>query len=292
MVALSADVKVSLKSSFESESGCDEKVVYDFTDADLLSAKKVAPCEYQLIFNSPGTGIYHVGLKAKISTGAVIPVTMDQYGESVDGKFTLIIDSCAEPNQDATDIDSLVNSDDGECDLMVGDWDTDAAGLMSKVIDAVDREPTLAITPIPSAAVDPSDWPSKGPVGDGSRTGWVPTGTSRPPLERAGSFATGINSAIAWVSKVSLPGVPESWAGANDHRPVNYDDAPPATVISAHGLWYTGNGLIDVPNGDVIETYVPLGTAMESTLGIDIDTGNIHGLHQVSSRLQGRRPSA
>ena len=93
VVALSADVKVSLKSSFESESGCDEKVVYDFTDADLLSAKKVAPCEYQLIFNSPGTGIYHVGLKAKISTGAVIPVTMDQYGESVDGKFTLIIDS-------------------------------------------------------------------------------------------------------------------------------------------------------------------------------------------------------
>ncbi len=275
--ALSADVKVNLKSDVTPEADCDEEVAYNFTDADLDSAKKIAPCEYQLSFDSPGTGIYHVGLKATTSSGTVVPVSVDQYGEPVDGKFTLIIDSCVDPNQDATDVDSLVNDEDDDCDLMVGDWDADSADLTSKVIAAVDSEPTLAISPVPSAAVDPSDWPSKSPVGGGAGTGWVPTGTSRPPLEKAGSFATGINNAIAWVSKVNLPGVPDSWAGANDRRPVNVDEVPPATVISAHGLWYTSNGLFYVPDGDTIETYVPLGTSMESTLGLDIDTGNVHG---------------
>lgn len=275
--ALSADVKVTLKSALTSTSDCDPKVVYDFTDADLDSAKEITPCKYQLTFNAPGTGIYHVGLKATNTSGTVIPLTVDQYGHAVDGKFTLIIDSCANPDQYAVDVKSLLNADDGECDLMVGEWDTDSAGLTSKVIADVESEKSLAITPIPIASVDPSDWPSKSPVAEGVNAGWVPTGTDLPPLEKAGSFATGINHAIAWVSKVNLPGVPTSWAGANDHRAVNYGETPPATVISAHGLWYTGNGLIQVPSGDTIETYVPLGTAMESTLGLDVDTGNIHG---------------
>jgi hypothetical protein len=275
--ALSVDVKVILKSALAVGSDCDPKVTYDFADADLDSAKKIAPCQYRLTFNPPGTGIYHVGLKATNESGTITPVTVDQYGDTVDGKFTLIIDSCADPDQSVADIDSLLNADDDQCDLVVGDWDTDTADLTSEVIADVDSQPSLAITPIPSAAVDPSDWPSKGPVGDGATGGWVPTGTNRPPLEKAGSFATGINKAIAWVSKVNLPGVPTTWAGANDHRPVNIEEVPPATVISAHGLWFTSNGLIHVPSGDTIETYVPLGTAMESTLGLDIDTGNVHG---------------
>lgn len=274
--ALSADVKVNLKSASTNESDCDQKVTYDFTDTDLDSAKEIAPCQYRLTFDPPGTGVYHVGLKATNSSGTVIPLTVDQYGNTVDGKFTLIIDSCEDPNQDVADVDSLLNADDGTCDVMVGDWDSDATDLATQVIDDTDAESSLAITPVPIKSVDPSDWPNRGPDGSGSISGWVPTGSAFI-VGAEETHSTGVKSAAALVQKVSVPGVPDVWVGAADGRVSDYDADPPAYVIAAHGMWYTGNGLVQVPQGDTITTYVPIGTSMGPALGYDIDVGNVHG---------------
>ncbi len=47
-------------------------------------------------------------------------------------------------------------------------------------------------------------------------------------------------------------------------------------MIAAHGGWYPPNGLVRVPAGDQITTYVPISTAMGNDLGQDIDSDNIH----------------
>jgi hypothetical protein len=85
------------------------------------------------------------------------------------------------------------------------------------------------------------------------------------------------------VRKVNFPPLVAKWTGASTpSTPVadchdNVDARPPGVVISAHGLWYPPNGLVRVPEGDQIVTYVPIGTIMAGCLGLDIDTGNVHG---------------
>ncbi len=281
--ALSADVRVKLEDSSTDASGCDPKASYDFTDPQLSSARDVGPCSYELTFEAPGTGIYHVGLRATDSSGVAIPVSVDQYGATVDGRFNLIIDSCSKPEDDVPDVEALLNAGDGLCALAVGEWDSDAADVAAKVLAAVERSPTLAVDPIPVDSIDPSDWPgSRSPVIQskaGAETGWVPTGTKQPPeigkpTELADALTSG--DAAALVQVVHLPPLPSEWSGV-ESCPYG-DDHPSGVVISAHGLWYTPNGLMRVPAGDRISTYVPIGTSMvDPCLGQDIDRGHVHG---------------
>jgi hypothetical protein len=281
--ALSADVKVTLKSASTNESDCDQKATYDFTDANLDSAKEIAPCKYRLTFDSPGTGIYHVGLKATLSSGTVVPVSVDQYGEKVDGRFTLIIDSCSKPDDDVPDVDSLLDADNSLCDVAVGDWDSDAADVATKVIAAIESSPTLAAEPVPVDEVDPTDWPgSRGlrVTPKSASTGWIPIGTKYAPVVGpAGKNSDITGNAVALASEVYLPPLPHVWAGAEpcDIDNINLDDRPPDTVFSMHGWWYTANGLMQVPEGDQISTYVPMGSTMLPCLSLDIDTGHVHG---------------
>jgi uncharacterized membrane protein len=289
---LSADVRVKLEDPSTDASGCDPKASYHFTDPQLSSVKKVGPCNYDLTFEAPGTGIYHVGLKATVSSGVVVPVSVDQYGETVDGQFTLIIDSCSQPDDDVPDVDALLDTDNGLCDVAVGDWDSDAADVAAKVLAAVESSPTLAVDPVPIDSVDPSDWPGsrglvlkgqtggKGLVLKSTGTGWVPIGTKDPPeLGPAGKNSDITpGDAAALVRLVNLPPLPHSWdADTCDPSKINLDDRPSGIAISMHGAWYTPNGLERVPAGDQISTYVPIGTIMNACLGLDIDTGHVHG---------------
>jgi hypothetical protein len=289
---LSADVRVKLKGPSTDASGCDPKASYNFTDPQLSSVKKVGPCNYDLTFEAPGTGIYHVGLKATVSPGVVVPVSVDQYGEEVDGQFTLIIDSCSEPDDDVPDVDALLDADNGLCDVAVGGWDSDAADVAAKVLAAVESSPTFEVDPVSVDAVDPEDWPgSRGLVLKSTGTGWVPIGTKDPPelgyeKQMSADLAGG---AVALVRTVELPPLPHLWSGASDGTldsktrtikcdGVNLADRPSHVVISSHGLWYTPNGLMRVPAGDQISTYVPIGSLMNSNcLGLDIDTGHVFG---------------
>ncbi len=273
------DVRVRLKDKWTDASGCDTGAAYTFSDPELASAAAMGPCTYELTFRAPGTGIYHAALKATDRSGAVIPMSVDQYGTKVDGQFTLIIDSCSKPEEDVPDVDALLNRNDGTCDVMVGGWDSDATDVAAKVVAATESSPGLAIAPIPIESVDPSDWAGRGLSGD-ANTGWLPTGTRQPAQagEERYTLPTGVGDAVALVRQAFIPGLPESFDGAG-HIPAKtrLSDHPPATVISAHGWWYTPNGLVRVPAGDQIRTYVPLGTSMSNDLGIDVDTGHLHG---------------
>jgi hypothetical protein len=135
------------------------------------------------------------------------------------------------------------------------------------------------IVPAPVGSVDPSDWGGKG-SSSSPNTGWVPTGTNVPPVtvKTSGNVTTGNGDAVALVDRLAVSGLPETWDGAGSKPTAKrLAGRAPATVISAHGGWYTGNGVIRVPAGDTITTYVPIGTKMGNDLGIDVDTGNVHG---------------
>jgi hypothetical protein len=291
--ALSAEVRVKFEDSSTDASGCDPKATYDFTDPQLSSAKKVSPCLYALTFDAPGTGIYHIDLKATDSAGAVTPLSVDQYGATVEGQFNLIIDSCSKPEDDLADVDALLDADNGVCAVAVGEWDSDAADVAAKVLTAVESTSTPGIDPVSVDSVDPSDWPGsrglviqgkaggKGLVLKNKDTGWIPVGTKEPPEINpgVGDLSTATGGAAVLVQEVHLPPLPHYWGGADcPSTTPNLNDRPPNFVISSHGLWYTGNGLIRVPAGDEVTTYVPMGTKMNSLcLGLDVDTGHVHG---------------
>ena len=152
--ALSADVRVKLEDSSTDASGCDPNATYDFTDPQLSSVKEVGPCTYELAFDAPGTGIYHIALKATDSSGPAIPLSVDQYGATVDGQFNLIIDSCSKPEDDVPDVDALLNADDGLCAVAVGEWDSDAADVATKVLATAESSPTPGIDPVSVDSVD------------------------------------------------------------------------------------------------------------------------------------------
>jgi hypothetical protein len=287
--ALSEDVRVKLDDSSTDASGCDPDASYDFSDTALSTVKKLGPCKFELTFAAPGTGIYHVGLRATETSGTVIPLSVDQYGQSVDGRFTLIIDSCSQPDDIVADVDALQDDEDSICAVDVGNWDGDSADVATKVIAAAESAPTLELDPIPVDSIDPSDWSGRGLVIGKSQgygglvttkkgTGWIPTGTNLPATYKHNGQLPPLEAGevVGLVSRVNFPSLPDAWGGFVGKKPT--DEVPPYVVISSHGLWYTPNGLIRVPAGDQISTYVPIGTVMLSDwLGNDIDTGHIRG---------------
>ena len=287
---VTAAVRVKLDDRSADASGCDPKATYTFSDPDLQSTKTAGPCRFDLEFRQPGTGIYHVALHAT-AQGKVIPLSVDQYGDKVDGHFTVIIDSCSRPANDVPDVDSLLDPQDATCDVMVGNWDDDSASLAREVVSEVEGSRGLALAPVSVDTADPDDWLGAGKglsvtgAGKGleiSNTGWIPTGTNLPPRtekKQSGSLSTANGDAIALVDQLVISGLPETWDGAGTHPDAKHlNDRAPATVISAHGAWFTPDGLVRVPVGDVITTYVPIGSQMGNDLGTDIDTGNLHGL--------------
>jgi hypothetical protein len=276
---LSVDVHIKFNDSSSDTSGCDPDASYDFSDPELDTTKETAPCEYELTFDAPGTGIYHVGLEATDSSGDTTDVSRDQYGNAVDGKFTVIVDSCSNPEQAVPDIDSLLNSDDAVCDLEVGQWDSDAAEIETTVVADAEKSTSLDFAPEPINSIDPSDWPERGPAElSGSGVGWLPTGgATKYKLTPDAEAATGVGDSVALVQRLHLASQYDVFGGGPDAGTgVDLNAVPPATVISAHGWWYTPNGLERVPDGDTITTYVPIGTSMTGGLGVDIDTGKFH----------------
>jgi hypothetical protein len=277
---LAVDVHVKLGDSSGESSDCDTDATYHFSDPGLKSTKELAPCEYELTFSAPGTGIYHVALEATQPSGAATHVSRDQYGDAVDGKFTVIVDSCSDPEQVVPDIDSLLNSDDADCDLEVGEWDSDAADVASRVIADAVGSASLEFAPVPVDSIDPSDWPVRGPtVPSGPGVGWLPTGVaaaySTTPLD--GEYPTGVGDAVALVQRLHVAGVPVAYdGGPHSGSDIPLDGVPPAKVISSHGWWYPPNGLELVPDGDTITTFVPIGTSMGEDLGVDIDVGFLY----------------
>lgn len=277
--AVSAAVRVKLDDRDADASGCNPDATYAFSDPGLESTKAVGPCRYELTFRAPATGIYHVALRATEQSGKVIPVSSDQFGQTVDGRFTVVIESCSRPPEGVPDVDALLNPDDGTCDVMVGGWDTDATDVAADVVKDVERSRGLVLVPVPVGSADPADWPGRG-LGVGTQTGWVPTGTSLPPVTvtKSGQIITGTGDAVALIDQVLISGLPDEWDGAGvAPSEKQLGDRPPATVIAAHGGWYTPNGLMRVPAGDEITTFVPISTIMNGDLGEDIDTGHIHG---------------
>ncbi len=211
--SVTAAVRLRFDNPDAGSSGCDPKATYAFSDAALETTKRTGPCIYDLTFREPGTGIYHVALRATEQHGNVIPVSLDQFGEAVDGRFTVVIDSCSHPVENVPDVAALLDPENGTCDVSVGDWDADASDLAAKVVTDVESSRGLVLAPVPVSAVDPGDWPGRG-LSVGPATGWVPTGTSLPAqIVKSGSVTVG-GGAIALIDKVVLQGIPDSWDGA------------------------------------------------------------------------------
>jgi hypothetical protein len=275
-VPFAADVRVEFDDAATDAAGCDPNATYSFTDPALASATSLGDCRYRLTFAQPGSGIYRVALTATTQAGEQVPVTTDQDGNTVDGHFPVIIDSCARPAQQIPAVISLVNAQDASCDVSVGSWDGDAPTIAQQVQTDAANEPGLPLEPVPVTKVDPSDWSKRDiVVMEAPGTGWLPTGDAEP----SGELPTGNGDAVAVVHKVQPPGVPEVWNGAGTKlSEAQLQAAAPATEISAHGAWYTPNGLIRVPAGDQITTFVPIGAEMDEALGLHVDTGHIVGL--------------
>ena len=109
--------------------------------------------------------------------------------------------------------------------------------------------------------------------------GYLPTGSGAPvPGDQYPT--THSSHVVAVVQRRFVPGGPpgEEWDGEGTKlTPGQLDAKPPATVISAHGAWTTPDGLVRVPAGDDITTFVPIGDSMLADLAIHVDTGNIVG---------------
>jgi hypothetical protein len=257
--------------------GCDKSAALSFSDARLSSVEQAAACTYDLTFDQPGSGVYRVEAHATLPDGTDLPASVDQYGATVDGSFPVVIDSCAKPVQDSPDTAALVNEGSSSCEVAIGAWDPDSASIANEVVSDAQSQPGLGVGGQPVESVDPSDWPARG----ATLAEWVPTGTSQSPAEvqEPTEVTTGADDVVVLAYLHSpLNGLPGSWDGAGQPLPPGaLDDSAPATVISAHGDWYTGNGVVRVPPGDTVTTYVPIGTSMQEHLGLDVDTGHVHG---------------
>jgi hypothetical protein len=271
---LDVAVKVAFADAGTDASGCDPKAAYAFTDPAVVASTKVGVCRYQLTFAQPGTGIYRVALTATTPAGEQVKVSVDQFGNKVDGLIPVIIDSCKRPTQDVPDVSGLVNSQGTTCDVSAGSWDADAADIPPAVVTYVENLRGLEVVPAPVATIDPSDWSGRAlVVVEAPHTGWLPTGD-------AGSNGqiTGPGGAVGLFHEIYPADVPDEWNGDGGNlSAAQLKAVPPATVISAHGAWLTPNGLIRVPAGDTITMYVPIGTAMDNGLGLHVDTGHIVG---------------
>ncbi len=273
---LAVDVQVAFDDVATDASGCDPNASYSFRDAALASAVSLGRCHYRLTFAAPGSGIYHVVLTATSQAGEQVTASTDQSGNTIDGQFPVIIDSCSRPTQAIPDVAALNNANDPSCDVAVGSWDADAPDLAQQVLSDSLRVPSLELTPTAVEMVDPTDW-SKRDLIIVARpdTGWLPTGDNEP----TGDLPTGNGDAVALAHRVyPVQSLPKDWDGEDSKlTAAELQAAPPATVISAHGAWYTPNGLIRVPTGDEITMFVPIGATMGGQLGVHVDTGHIVG---------------
>lgn len=260
----SVDVQVSLQDASTGTGGCDPAATYEFEDAELASTRNLGHCKFSLVFKRPETGIYAVALSATLAAGGRVDVSRDQYGNDVPGKFPVIIDSCRKPVEDLLDVDSLANPEQATCGVVVGPWDSDVAGLPQEVSAEVNHAKGFDLTPISVASVDPGDWPSKDlVVMKRNGAAWLPLDHGKD---------------MALVQTVHANGLPTLWDGSGTKLTKRQLlTRAPAVVISAHGAWYTSEGLIRVPTGDEVTTYVPIGASMGDTLGIHVDTGHISG---------------
>jgi hypothetical protein len=285
---LSVDVHVSQDPPYSASSACDPTAAYHFSDAELASTTAVGPCAFRLTFDQPGTGIYDVALQMAGPAGRPLDVSEYQYQddngqtvtEQVDGKFPVVIASCQRPAQTQDSeggIDPLVNTDAISCGVEVGPWDTDAASVPAEVLADMKDLATRSLTAVPVESVDPSAWPTRDLVV--AKYGYLPTGSAAPASGDEYPTTPG-SHIVAVVEPRYVPGGAPGgeWDGEGTKLTHHQLEAkPPATVISAHGAWFTADGLVKVPAGDDVTTYVPIGTSMLSNLAIHVDTGNIVG---------------
>ncbi len=183
-------------------------------------------------------------------------------------------------------VDALSDAKGSQCAVEVGAWDGDAGSIPAKVIDAVERQRDLAITPVRVDQIDPSDLSQRDLTAlRTAGVGWVPTGNTKVLAE---DVAVAGNVA-ALVKRAKPPGtIPSAWRGSDTElTEAQLGDKAPATVISAHGYWLPPNGLIRVPAGDHITTWVPIGTVMDGWLGLHVDTGHIIGLDRRYEHIYG-----
>lgn len=143
------------------------------------------------------------------------------------------------------------------------------ASARNLVIADVEKTPGCGEPNIPVGSVDPSFKPTKG----------LTIATAVLPTGQAYKVPTGHGNAIAFVLPYHPANVPTGFNGSGTAlSPSQVAQVPSGvTVISAHGLFYTGNGLVRVPPGTTVTTFVPLGTSMEEDLGLHIDSGNLSG---------------
>ena len=234
---LDVDVKFALADAGTDASGCDPKATYSFTDPASVIATSLGDCRYQLTFAQPGSGIYRVAFTATTPTGETVKVSVDQFGDKVDGFIPVIIDSCSRPVQDVPDVDSLENTEGSagsSCDVTAGSWDIDAADIPTAVVADVEKQRGLFVAPVPVATIDASDWSGRGlVVAEAPNTGWLPTGIA----ETWGGQISGPGGTVALVHQIYPSKVIDAWDGAG-HKlsAAQLQATPPATVISAHGI--------------------------------------------------------
>lgn len=155
-----------------------------------------------------------------------------------------------------------------------------SAAARIRLIDDVEKAPGCQMPKVSVGSVDPTFKPTRGLT---IATEVLPTGAGTPAsLARfglTGTALTGHGDETAYVKVYQPPNVPVAFYGSGTAlTPSQQQEIPAnATVVSAHGMYYTANGLVQVPPGVTITTFVPLGTLMAQSLGIHIDSGNLSG---------------
>ena len=246
-----------------------------------MSATSLGDCTFSLQFKEPETGIYGIALTATDSSGTQVKLSTNQYDEPSDGTFPVIIDSCQQPSEGSSAIESLVNSD-AWCAVVVGNWDDDAASLPAEVAAYVGDSSNFDLDTMPVSAADPSDWPAKDLVLMPSDVGWIPVDDCKDVWKDLVITQTQPCSGAVLVFHPNPPDTPFGWGKVWDGSRTKLTDAEldrqaPATVISAHGAWLTTMGLVRIPVGTKVTLWVPIGASMGPELGTHVDTGLIDG---------------
>ena len=242
-------------------------------DTAVVSSTSLGSCRYQLTFAQPGTGIYRVALVATTQTGERVKVSVDQFGDKVDGLIPVIIDSCSRPTQDVPDVDGLENSQDSACASRRGagtptrptslrrSWPISrrCAALVFPFRSPRSTRPTGRAGISASSRRRTRVGCRRVTTSPSARYRGVPAVPSRSSTRSSRRRSSPNGTATAAAHSRAAPG-----RGAGD-------------VISAHGGWYTPNGLIRVPTGDEITMYVPIGTDDGQQPRRSLDTGHIVG---------------
>jgi hypothetical protein len=247
---------------------CDNSANYVFRDSHLLSATQDGNCEVDLRFKKPYTGIYRISLSTTNRGGLEKNLQSDEYGRPAHGIFTLVIDSCANPYQfNSPYVPGLVEIVDPSvptCEVVDSKWDADVKSVRTTVIRDVEHQKDLQISGISPYKIDSSDYPS---LKDLSLV-YLPTGPLVVPDETLPTSYLSSYDTVALAQKWSFSDVPSTWAGDDTQlTETELNERPKSHPLSAHGAWYTGNGLVRIPPGTSLTTFVPIGTSMSGWLG-------------------------